>query len=217
MVHSENNGNSDCTDCLSVRGPILPAALWGSLSHDSHFTGGKTEAQRGDVTATQLGSVGAGFPTKNCVYLKPHLFIPSPICPSAFLRALSRPPRTRPRARAPSLLLGRLCACRNGGCTVAPRSGESLYLRLLVLGRALTKSGRTLARTRFTKLSTRLGRSLKREQISDSSTKQWNITHPCKGKQKETLHVWYRKFSQETSDERKVQNSVSSMCPLVLK
>ena len=45
------------------------------------------------MTATQLGSVGAGFPTKNYVYLKPHFLIPSLICPSAFLRALSRPPK----------------------------------------------------------------------------------------------------------------------------
>lgn len=34
------------------------------------------------------------------------------------------------------------------------------------------------------------------------------LTHPAKVS-KRNLHVWYRKFSQETSDERKVQNSVS--------
>ena len=114
---SENNDNSNCTDCLSLRGPVLSAALWGRLSHDPHFTDGKTEAQRGDVTATQLGSAGAGFPTKDCIYLKPHLFILSPICPSAFLRALFRPPGTRPSPLGPSRLLGHLCASRNGGWT----------------------------------------------------------------------------------------------------
>ena len=146
------------------------------------------------MTATQLGSAGAGFPTKNCVYLKPHFLIPSLICPSAFLRALSRPPKDTSQL-APSLP-GHLCASRNGGCTVAPRSGESLCFLLLVPGWILTKSGRTLARTRFTKLSTRLGRSLKREQIKDSSTKQWNITQPYKGKQKETV------FGTENSPNR---------------
>ena len=47
---------------------------------------------------------------------------------------------------------------------MAPRSEESLCPPHPVPGWVLTKSGRTLARTWFTKLSTRLGRSLRREE-----------------------------------------------------
>lgn len=138
-------------------GTALPTAPRGRLAHDPHFADGKTETQRGDVTCHTAQKC------PDCVILQLHLLIPSLICPSTFLRV---PPRSQGHAPAPSsqLPLSLGVTCMPAGLEVGLWPLHLGSVCFLSLPQVLTKSGRTLDRTRFTKLSTRLGRSLRREE-----------------------------------------------------